>query len=131
MSKIAVHPFPKTFAHLGPAGEAESIEVTESFWPDLMSGKLDLGPGRLVSLYAFNADWDSWEAHPDGDELVCLISGAMDLELEVDGGVETASLREAGEFVIIPRGVWHTSKVPESCRALFITAGEGTEHRPA
>lgn len=131
MTKVVAHPFPKTYAHLGEAGEAVAIELTDSFWPDLISGKLDLGPGRLVSLYEFDSDWDSWEAHPNGDEIVCLIAGAMTMQLEGEGGVETVSLSEPGEFLIVPRGVWHTAQVPDSCRALFITAGDGTQHRPA
>jgi hypothetical protein len=39
--------FPDTFVHLGDGGSAVPLKVTESFWPDLMAGKLaDLGPLR-------------------------------------------------------------------------------------
>lgn len=123
--------FPETFVHLGNDARAVPLPVTESFWPDLSSGKLDhLGPGRLVSFMEFGKSWDSWEAHPAGEELVCLFSGAMDLILDRDGQHETIELRGSGAFLLVPPGTWHTADVHEPSRALFITAGEGTTHRP-
>lgn len=118
-----------TFVHLGPS-EVSPLPVTETFWPDLVSGKFDLGPGRLVSFYEFDRDWDSWEKHPAGDELVCLFSGAMDLVLDLPEGERVVPLREPASFVVVPRDTWHTARVLEPTRALFATAGEGTEHRP-
>ena len=43
----------------------------------------------------------------------------------------TLELRAPGQFALVPKGTWHTAKVHETSRAVFITAGEGTEHRPA
>jgi mannose-6-phosphate isomerase-like protein (cupin superfamily) len=131
MGQPTAYAFPNTYVHLADDGGAIPLALTDSFWPDLMSGKLELGPGRLVSFFEFDADWDSWEAHPAGEEVVCLISGAMDLVLELPQGNETVELREPGAFLLVPRGTWHTARVREPSRAMFITAGEGTEHRPA
>jgi mannose-6-phosphate isomerase-like protein (cupin superfamily) len=123
--------FPDTFVHLGEQGSAVPLPVTESFWPDLIAGKLDhLGPGRLVTYYEFSEDWDSWEVHPKGDELVCLVSGAIDFILEEPEGDTVVELRGPGAFLIVPSGTWHTARVPAPSAALFVTAGEGTEHRP-
>lgn len=123
--------FPSTYVHLGHDDRATPIEVTESFWPDLMAGKLDsLGEGRLVTFYEFSESWDSWEAHPAGEELVCLISGRMALILEQDGQEVRVELAEPGAFTLVPRGAWHTADVLEPSRALFVTAGAGTTHRP-
>lgn len=33
-------------------------------------------------------------------------------------------------YFINKAGVWHTADVPSAATALFITAGQGTEHRP-
>jgi hypothetical protein len=122
---------PNTFVHLGRDDRAVPIEVTESFWPDLIAGRLDhLGPGRLVSFMEFDADWDSWEAHPAGEELVCLFSGRMDLRLDEDGGERRIALREPGDFALVPRDTWHTADVPATSCALFITPGAGTKNRP-
>jgi hypothetical protein len=123
--------FPDTFVHLGEDATAVPIEVTESFWPDLMSGKLDhLGDGRLVSFTTFESDWTSWEMHPRGEELVCLFSGALDFHLERAGARTALALRGAGAFAIVPRGAWHTADVIQPSTVLFVTPGEGTSHRP-
>ena len=123
--------FPDSFVHLG-AASAVPLEVNETFWPDLASGKFaDLGPGRLVSFYEFEGDWDSWEIHPAGEELVCLFSGSADLILEQPDGNVAVELWGPGAFAVVPRGTWHTVRAHERSKALFVTAGEGTEQRPA
>ena len=85
--------------------------------------------GRLVSMHTFSEPWDSWEKHPKGAELVVCTEGALTLHQEIDGAVRTVALRK-GEAVVNPPGVWHTADCDAPCTALFITAGEGTEHRP-
>lgn len=86
--------------------------------------------GRLVSRYRFTADWDSWEMHPEGDEVVLCLAGAMVLHQEFPDGVSTNVRLEAGEYAINPPGVWHTADVEHEADALFITAGLGTLLRP-
>jgi mannose-6-phosphate isomerase-like protein (cupin superfamily) len=123
--------FGESYAHLREDGGVSPLEVTPAFWEDLAAGRPALGPGRLVSHHRFDADWSSWEVHPAGDELVCLLEGAADFVLEVDGEEQVVPLRGCGAFLIVPAGVWHTVRVAEPTAALFLTAGEGTEHRPA
>lgn len=85
--------------------------------------------GRLVAQYTFNEPWDVWEMHPKGHEVVVCIAGEMTLIQEIDGSEARVSIA-AGEYAINPPGVWHTADVSSSATAIFITAGEGTEHRP-
>ena len=86
--------------------------------------------GRLVSQHTFTEDWPSWEMHPLGDELVVCTSGEMVLHQEFpDGGRSNVKLRP-GEYVINPPGVWHIADVKNTATAIFVTAGEGTQHRP-
>lgn len=85
--------------------------------------------GRLVSMYTFDRPWESWEVHPKGAELVVCVAGTLTLHQEIDGKVQTVTLR-SGDAAINPPGVWHTADVDGSATALFITAGLGTEHRP-
>ena len=67
---------------------------------------------------------------PEGHEVVVCTSGEIALTQEYpDGRVEQVTLR-AGEYAINDPGVWHTADVEAQATALFITAGEGTEHRP-
>ncbi|MBL0924287.1 MAG: cupin, partial [Sphingomonadaceae bacterium] len=39
----------------------------------------DGAEGRLVTMSRFTADWESWEMHPEGDEMVLCLSGRMTL----------------------------------------------------
>ncbi len=85
--------------------------------------------GRLVTMHTFSQPWDSWEVHPNGEELVVCTEGAMTLHQEIGGEIRTVEVR-AGDAVINPHGVWHTADVVGTATALFVTAGMGTEHRP-
>jgi uncharacterized cupin superfamily protein len=85
--------------------------------------------GRLVMIGPAERTWTTWECHPAGDELVVLLSGHQTVIQEVDGEHHAVELR-AGQAVINPRGTWHTADIHESGRALYITPGRGTTHRP-
>ena len=121
-----------TYVHLTDGGVVHPIEVNETFWKDLASGRGDfrLEDGWLVLCTHHTQDWIHWEVHPAGDELVYLLSGAVDLILEGQDGDRVVELRNRGGYRV-PRGVWHTAKVYEPSDMLFITAGAGTQNRPA
>jgi quercetin dioxygenase-like cupin family protein len=84
----------------------------------------------LVATFAFDADWTTWERHPAGDELVCLLAGRVTLVLDRDGRRETVELNKAGEYVLVPKGTWHTAHTNVPTKMLFVTPGEGTENKP-
>lgn len=86
--------------------------------------------GRLVSQYTFTESWNSWEMHPAGAEVVICTAGTLTLIQEhADGTVATVTLGP-GEYAINPPGVWHTADIVGHATAVFITPGEGTQHRP-
>jgi uncharacterized cupin superfamily protein len=86
--------------------------------------------GRLVAMHTFDAPWSGWEMHPNGAEVVLCTAGTITvLQQQADGAVTSVRLG-AGQYAINPPGVWHTADVEEPCTAVFITAGEGTQHRP-
>ena len=89
----------------------------------------DGAEGRLVSLYRFTASWDVWEMHPKGAEVVLCTEGEITLIQEMTDGIMQRTTLSAGEYAINAPGVWHTADVDGSATAVFITAGEGTEHR--
>jgi cupin superfamily acireductone dioxygenase involved in methionine salvage len=68
--------------------------------------------------------------HPAGAEVVICVAGSMVLVQEHPDGRPDSVTLTAGEYAINPPGVWHTADVAESATAIFITAGEGTAHRP-
>lgn len=124
---MILHP-QQTYVHLTPDGSAHTI-AGERFWhdPDAALGPADAG--WLVAEFSCSEDWPNWEMHPEGDEFVYLLSGAAELLLERDGEIVTVALEGSGA-VLVPRGVWHTAKVPAPSRMLHVTRGAGTRHRP-
>lgn len=132
MSEVAPLHLQSTFVRLRPDASVEALPVDGSFWQRLTTGALGSFRNEyLVSAFFFDADWPSWERHPAGDEIVYLLAGDVSLLLEEPGGEREVRLRDAGSYVIVPRGIWHTARIHVPSRMLFITAGEGTEHRSA
>lgn len=118
-----------TYVHLGADGAAQEL-AADAFW-QLPAPELERhGQGWLISEFAFTEDWPTWEMHPQGDEFVYLLSGAVDLLLEQGDGFVSVTLDGSGA-VVVPRGVWHTAKVRAPSRMLHVTRGAGTETRPA
>lgn len=119
--------------HLGPGAKAiVQPDLTGMEWYEGYGARHDADgiEGRLVMMYRFTENWDSWEMHPLGDEVVICVSGAMTLHQEMaDGRTATVTIG-AGDYAINPPGCWHTADVTGEATALFITAGLGTTHRP-
>lgn len=90
----------------------------------------DLDEGRLVSLFRFEESWTSWEMHPEGEEVVCVVQGDMILHQQLPDGSRQSIVLGAGDYAINPRGAWHTADASGPVVALFITPGKGTTHRP-
>jgi mannose-6-phosphate isomerase-like protein (cupin superfamily) len=123
----------RTPVHLGldPRIQVEDAFTGDMAWYERYGARHadDGDTGRLVSLHTFTCDWDSWEMHPHGEELVVCLSGRLELVQEIDG-VPRPVVLQPGMAVINPAGVWHSANVTAPCRALFITSGRGTEVRP-
>jgi mannose-6-phosphate isomerase-like protein (cupin superfamily) len=116
-----------TYVQLDDGPAAMAVEVDDDFWEKIDS-RPEVHGGRLVGTFHNAADWSVWEMHPAGDEVVCLLSGVIDVVLEEESGERTVALR-AGETCIVPRGVWHTANVRTPGDTLHITRGAGTQHR--
>ena len=119
--------------HLGRGGSAiAEPEFTGQDWYQAYGARHagDGTEGRLVSFYRFEESWPMWEMHPHGSEVVICVSGRMTLHQQLADGTETSVELGAGEYAINPPGAWHTADLSEPASALFITSGEGTQHRP-
>lgn len=76
-----------TFVVLQPDQSATPVAATPTIWQEL-DQRFDNFKGRvLVSCFSFDADWETWEMHPAGDEIVCLLSGRASFEFEGRGHV--------------------------------------------
>lgn len=123
----------RTYVHLGLGATAEPLP--DFRWDEECLSRYsashsdDGDEGRLVMVGDISSTWSVWERHPAGEEVVVVLSGRVTLIQEIDGGEERWELR-AGQAIVNPTGVWHTCDVHEPGRALYITPGRGTEHRP-
>ena len=83
----------------------------------------------LGMVSAENMPPHAGERHPDGDEVLVMISGSIDVHLELDEGNKTVRVGP-GEALVVPRGVWHLIESIEPGQLVNITPGPNGEHRP-
>jgi quercetin dioxygenase-like cupin family protein len=150
---VAVRDLARFPLHLGLGATAiAQPEFTGMAWyGDYMTRHaVDGAEGRLVAIHHFTDNWQAWEMHPLGEEVVVCIAGELTLIQQNTGGIQQSAggiqqnaggiqedvagdeLRitlKVGEYAINPRGVWHTADIAGAASVLFITAGAGTEHR--
>jgi mannose-6-phosphate isomerase-like protein (cupin superfamily) len=120
----------ETYVHLTASGAATRVPGGERFW-SLPGPELDrFGRGWLIAEFEFTSDWSNWEMHPEADEFVYLLSGEAVMLLEQPAGLQEVHLSDRAA-VVVPRRTWHTAKVSQPSRMLFVTMGLGTEHRDA
>ena len=99
------------------------------------------GPPRRIDGYTFGVAASiagpgphRGEVHPDGDELLYVVSGRMELILDEGDqhavGIETKVLLRAGEAYVVPRGVWHRVEALEPSHLIHVTPGPNGSYRP-
>jgi mannose-6-phosphate isomerase-like protein (cupin superfamily) len=130
VSQLASYDLASTLVVVGPQHTAIPVAVTPTIFREL-DQRFDNFKDRLaVSCFEFDSDWPTWEMHPAGDEIVCLLSGDVTMVIDRNGVEEAVRLREQGAFVIVPKGTWHTARTSVPTKMLFVTPGEGTQNRP-
>jgi mannose-6-phosphate isomerase-like protein (cupin superfamily) len=68
----------------------------------------------------------AWERHPQGDEIVQIVSGETTLRLITAEGRETLALT-AGMVVVVPKNTWHQFEAPDGVAVMTATP-QPTEH---
>lgn len=68
------------------------------------------------------------EVHPDGDEILYVISGKLRVVGESDPSA--AVELEPGDACIVRRGEWHRVRVVEPAQLVHVTPGPRGDHRP-
>jgi len=69
------------------------------------------------------------ERHPDGDELIYLLSGEVTVVIEAPGGDQRHTLRPS-DALIAARVLWHRIEVTRPARLVHLTPGPSGERRP-
>ena len=85
-------------------------------------GRLD---GRTVGISRF-AEHPRWEMHPNGDELLQIVEGKLELTLLL-GKRNTPRVLRRDDVVVIPKGVWHSPIPRGSVCLLHIADYRGTK----
>ncbi|MFF9766136.1 cupin domain-containing protein [Streptomyces sp. NPDC014636] len=94
------------------------------------------GDPGVWQLAAFHVETDAdvhadhWEAHPDGEEAVCCLSGGVRLYFRptAEGEAEEMVRLRPGTAVIVPRGRAHRLELDGPSDLLSITRRRGTYH---
>ncbi|MEZ5558623.1 MAG: cupin domain-containing protein [Pseudomonadales bacterium] len=68
------------------------------------------------------------EVHPDGDEILYVISGKVRITCDSDPNGEL--VLGPGQACIVPRGEWHKVSILEETQLLHVTPGPNGDHRP-
>ncbi len=126
----AVHNIESDFAVMGPGFDATPVAVTPTLYRELDERFDGFRDHLLISCHHFEADWPSWEIHPHGDEIVMLLGGHAELVLREDQQAERiVMLHRPGDYGVVPRSTWHTAKIENAARMLFVSPGEDTRNR--
>jgi mannose-6-phosphate isomerase-like protein (cupin superfamily) len=118
-----------TLVHLREDGRAEPVAWTPDVFRRLVTGDRDRVVGAKHGVEPADFHADEWEMHPGGDEILYLLTGAVDVVLDEPNGERTVRLR-GGQGCLVPQGVWHRLILGQPSDLLFITPAHGTRHRP-
>ena len=104
-------------------GRAVIVEQTPGRPPNRING-YTVGAGFITGDSPHGG-----EMHPDADELLFLVSGRVQMMLELADGQQTIDVA-AGQAIVVPRGVWHLIRMIEPGQLINITPGPGGQARP-
>lgn len=108
----------KTSVHIG---RDLSVAVAE-----VKPGPPERIDGLSVSLFTMESEPPhNGEMHPDGDEVIYVISGRICVRGDSGDAMELT----AGEACIVPKGEWHKVELLEKAQLLHITPGPNFEYR--
>jgi mannose-6-phosphate isomerase-like protein (cupin superfamily) len=117
----------KTFVHLHEGGDAEPVNLTPSFWSAEQRDGLVFGAFDFASSRDLHSS--TQEMHPAADEVLLLVSGALEIVLD-EGATQRVIALTAGQAAIVPRGVWHHLEMREPGRLVFVNSRTGMQSRP-
>jgi mannose-6-phosphate isomerase-like protein (cupin superfamily) len=89
---------------------AEKLSLFSEYWSPKIAGELN---GQMVKLVKFKGPF-VWHYHEKEDELFYVVKGSFDMEFRS----KTVTVN-AGEFIIVPRGVEHRPNATEEVHVLL------------
>jgi mannose-6-phosphate isomerase-like protein (cupin superfamily) len=111
--------------------ETHAVDLSHEFEASVIEALAD--PGVPVDGATFGVASMSensphgGEMHPDGDEVLYLISGRVRVVFldSAEKDIEVAP----GDGLIVPKGVWHRVDILEPSRIVYLTPGPNNRYR--
>jgi mannose-6-phosphate isomerase-like protein (cupin superfamily) len=119
----------RSYVSISEDGLAEPVAVTPEFWQELTTGRRTVGQW-LLGAGESRQSAPTWDLHPHGECIIILLSGSIDVTMQLEDDERVVELRETGDACLVPRGVWHRQVLHELSRRIFLTEGAGTQMRP-
>lgn len=92
----------------------EKLSLIKDHWNPRIAAELN---GQHVKLVKFQGPF-TWHHHETEDELFMVVKGRFRMEYRDDEG-ERGVWIEAGEMIVVPRGVEHRPVADEECEVLL------------
>ena len=108
---------------IGLDGEFAATKLPEQPDPPVPFSGVTFGVATMSQNSPHNG-----EMHPDGDEILYLISGKVRVVF-VDCDAEDVDVHP-GDGLVIPKGVWHRVDILEPCQIVYLTPGPNNQFRP-
>ena len=116
-----------TYLGLDRSGRVTQLPVGPDFWQTIEHNAA--AQGTLVTVSTGNGDWDHWEIHPHGDEVLVVLEGTCRMIFQHAAGERTFELIP-GMTLVVPAATWHRAERQQNLRMLFMTYGKDTKHKP-
>ncbi len=79
---------------------------------------------RAVGIGRYVPGSSPWEKHNNGDELLYVTDGEVQLEILSDSGESSIEPLTTGSLFIVPRGKWHQLTASDHVNILYISPAE-------
>jgi mannose-6-phosphate isomerase-like protein (cupin superfamily) len=89
----------------------------------------EFAPFNGASFAVFRGDeveHSDWEVHGDTDEFLFVLQGSVTVEILSEQATQRHDL-VAGQFVVVPRGLWHRHVDIRNLIELYFTPGESVQ----
>ncbi len=108
---------------IGMSRDLEATVVPAQPDPPISVDGLTIG----IATMSENSPHDG-EMHPDGDEVLYLVSGHVRVVFE-EPSFDDVDMRP-GDGLVVPQGAWHRVDILEPSRIMYATPGPGGDYRP-
>jgi len=118
-----------TLVRLDADGRADPLSRSPDAWREINRARGSRVLGMSEPKEPADLHPDNWEMHPEGDEILHLVEGGIDLVVE-DANGEMCMPLPPGQSCVVERGTWHRLLLRAPSRLMFLTPAGGTRMRP-